>query len=84
MKKTFKDLVTEGKADEQIKSMLRGMDNVLANDLRQSYYGVGDHITTLVEKLNATNGATGEFGADLKAAKAMLKAYDKITLGKYI
>lgn len=82
--KSFKQVITEAKGDERIDSMLRGMDNVLFNDLRQSYYGVGDHINTLVEKLNATNGATGEFGADLKQVKIMLKAFDKLTLGKWL
>lgn len=81
---TFKAMVTEGAKDEVTRSMLKGMDNVLYNDLRRSFYGVGDHISTMVEKLNATNGATGEFDADLKLAKQMLKLFDKMTLGKYL
>lgn len=82
--KTFKNMVSEGSKDEQIKSMLRSADNQLVYDVKERYYGVGDNIDEFVTKLNSLNGETGEFSADLKAAKTMLKAFNKLTIGKYL
>ena len=82
--KNFKSLVKEGSKDEVIKSMLRSARPELVNAVKDHYYGVSDHITDLVHDLNMLNGETGEFTADLVAAKKMLKLFDKISLGKYL
>lgn len=76
--------LAEGSKDEITKSMLRSADPELVNNLRMRYYGVSDHINELVRKLNVINGDTGEFGKDLTLAKAMLKSFDKISLGKFL
>jgi predicted nuclease with TOPRIM domain len=82
--KSFKNLVTEESKDAQIRSMLRSADNDLVYQVKERYYGVGDHMDTLVAELNKLNGETGEFSADLTLAKKMLKLFDKMTLGKYL
>jgi Mg2+ and Co2+ transporter CorA len=82
--KTFKKLIIEGNKDEVTKSMLRSADNKLVNEVRDRYYGVSDHINGMVESLNSLNGETGEFGADLTAAKKMLKLFDKMSIGRFL
>lgn len=82
--KTFKNLVTEESKDAVTRSMLRSADGNLVQALEDRYYGVADNIEELVRKLNMINGETGEFGADLTAAKKMLKLFDKMTLGKFL
>jgi hypothetical protein len=56
----------------------------LTNELHERYYNVSDNINGLVEALNSFNGETGLLGADLKAAKAMLKSFNKMTVGKFL
>ena len=70
--------------DEQIRMQLRSADNTLVGMVRDRYFGVSDHITELVVQLTKLNRQTGEFGADLKHAKAMMKSFDKMVLGKFI
>jgi hypothetical protein len=59
-------------------------NNKLANEIRDAYYGVGDHIGGLVTALNSFNGETGLFGNDLKNAKKALEYFNKMNLGKYV
>jgi hypothetical protein len=73
--------ITEGKTSKEEKDALRDMDNREFNKLRDSYYGVSDHIRNLVGSINSLNGNTGLFGKDLKFAKQALAAFDKIGLG---
>jgi hypothetical protein len=80
--KTLKSILKEGSSLER--ETIKGADNNLVNELRDRYYGVSDHITKMVAYLNRLNGDTGMFGGDLKNAKAALKAFDKISLGKYL
>lgn len=68
----------------RIREMLAGADNKLVNDVKNRYYGVSDNFVELVRKLNSLNGETGEFSQDLKDAKASLKLFNKLTLGKYL
>lgn len=55
-----------------------------ANELRNAYYGVADHIEKLANAANILTGDTGMFGNDLKNAVKARDAFRKITLGKYI
>jgi len=72
--------LTESKERDAIQSLDRGD----MSDLRDSYYGVGDHIERLAMALNVLVGETGEFGKDLKLAVQARDAYRKINLGRYV
>lgn len=55
-----------------------------ADELRQHFYGIADHMESFVAGMNSLNGETGDFGDDLKLAKQLKKIFDKISLGKYV
>jgi hypothetical protein len=82
--KTLKSIVTEKSSDVINKETLKYGDRDTVNELKNRYYGVSDHLQSLVEALNSFNGQTGIFGDDLTNAKKALKAFDKISLGKYL
>lgn len=63
---------------------IRNWDQADANALRESYYGVGDHIEELANQLNSLTGDTGLFGKDLGLAVKARDAFRKISLGKYV
>jgi hypothetical protein len=83
--KSFKDIVQEKERhiESDLKTQFRNHQN-LTNELHERYYNVSDNINGLVEALNSFNGETGLLGADLKAAKAMLKSFNKMTVGKFL
>jgi len=66
------------------KDAIMNWDRDDANALRDSYYGVMEHIETLASQLNAINGDTGLFGKDLGLAVKARDAFRKLSLGKYV
>ena len=72
-------------SDDQLKrETLKQGDNDLGLELKKRYYGVADHMDSLLKAIEKLEKGSGIFGSDLKAAKTAAKAFDKISLGKYL
>ncbi len=90
--KNFKELMVEElMVEDNKKAAIRsqvakpggGSKNI--NQLKDRYYGVGDNMDELVNELiTLDKNSGGEFADDVKAAKAALKAFRKLSLGKYL
>lgn len=63
-----------------VKEIFKNMDTTHANEIKKRYYAIADNIDTLVE----TIALIPELKKDYQLAKAVKKAFDKISLGKYI
>jgi hypothetical protein len=75
------------KDDGTIRKAIADMDPKYYTRLRNSYYGVGDHIDNLereLKKLYMEHGKDSYFGEEYANATRALKFFDDMTLGKYL
>ena len=75
----YLDNLNEEKMD--FKMALSVMDNKLYNNLRDSYYGVGDNLDNLVKFLYKAKKDDNIFTQEYVNAAAALKAFEKIDMG---
>ena len=68
------------KDDMSPQEIIKNMDSKFATELKRKYYAVADNIGTLVTLLAHETA----FSKDYQNAKAALKSFNKMDLGKYI
>jgi len=68
------------KDDMSPQEIIKNWDQKFANEVKNRYYAVADNIGTLVTLLAHETA----FSKDYQNAKAALKYFNKIDLGKYI
>ena len=78
----YLDNLNEEKMD--FKMALSVMDNKLYNNLRDSYYGVGDNLDNLVKFLYKAKKDDNIFTQEYKNAAAALAAFEKMNMGSGI
>jgi len=83
MESFTKRLMGEGLDKTSIKNLTNKYPEI-TNELKDSYYGVGDHIHNLLAHLDDAVKEDPSFKEELKLAQTLVKLYDRSQLGKYL
>ena len=71
--------------DESLKdNIFTGLDPSISNPIRESYYGIADHMEDLLINLKKGVKANPKLKAEAVIAQKMRDAFNKLTIGKYL